>query len=102
MFSRFENAITLARNNIFSIRKNFLIAGMLLYQKQSKIENRPRTPLPGPLNTMQVNATGGGGGGGAWSEVNFEILRYVVELDLNFQMLCPDRKKSFPSVDIAR
>ena len=27
--------ITLARNNIFSIRKNFLIAVMLLYQKQS-------------------------------------------------------------------
>ena len=45
---------------------------------------------------------GGGGGGGGGSRVNFKILRYVVELDLNFQMLLSWLKKSFPSVDIAR
>ena len=39
-----------------------------------------------------VKATGGGGG----SEVNFEILRYVVELDLNFQMLLSLPKTKFP------
>ena len=30
------------------------------------------------------------------SEVNFEILRYVVELDLNFQMLLSLPKTKFP------
>ena len=35
----------------------------------------------------KIKATGGGGGGGGGVEVNFEILRYVVELDLNFRML---------------
>ena len=38
----------------------------------------------------------GGGGGGGGSEVNFEILRYVVELDLNFQMLLSLLKTNFP------
>ena len=42
-----------------------------------------------------IKATGGGGGGGG-SEVNFEILRYVVELDLNFQMLLSLPKTKFP------
>ena len=44
-----------------------------------------------------IKATGGGG-----SEVNFEILRYVVELDLNFQMLLSLPKTSFLFEDIAR
>ena len=34
--------------------------------------------------------------GGGGSEVNFEILRYVVELDLNFQMLLSLPKTKFP------
>ena len=37
-----------------------------------------------------IKATGGG------SEVDFEILRYVVELDLNFQMLLSLPKTKFP------
>ena len=49
VFSRFENSITLARNNIFSFRKKFLVAGIPLYQKQPKSENRTRTP-PAPLS----------------------------------------------------
>ena len=40
---------------------------------------------------ISFKATGGGG-----SEVNFEILRYVVELDLNFQMLLSLPKTKFP------
>ena len=47
-----ENAITLARKNNFSFRKKFLVADILLYQKLSKSENRPQTPLPGPLNPI--------------------------------------------------
>ena len=40
---------------------------------------------------LGVKATGGGG-----SKVNFEILRYVVELNLNFQMLLSLPKTKFP------
>ena len=42
--------------------------------------------------SLCFKATGGGGG----SEVNIEILRYVVELDLNFQMLLSLPKTKFP------
>ena len=45
VFSRFQNAIILARNNIFSFRKTLLVAAILFYNKQTKSENRPRTPL---------------------------------------------------------
>ena len=44
-----------------------------------------------PYKFNNIKATGGGG-----SEVNFEILRYVVELDLNFQMLLSLPKTKFP------
>ena len=33
---------------VFSSRKKFLVADILLYEKQLKTENRPQTP-PGPL-----------------------------------------------------
>ena len=55
VFLRFENGITSAKNHIFSIRKNFLVADMLLYQKRSKSENQPRKP-PGPLIKRQQNS----------------------------------------------
>ena len=45
-------AITLARNNIFSFRKKILVAAILLYEKQQKSENRPRTPLPRHLTPL--------------------------------------------------
>ena len=38
-------------NNIFSFRKKFLVAAILLYKKEQKSENRPRTP-PAPLNQL--------------------------------------------------
>ena len=41
VFSRFQNSITLARNNIFSCQKKFLVAAIRIFQK---IENRPQTP----------------------------------------------------------
>ena len=44
------------------------------------------------FDLSRIKATGGGGG----SEVDFEILRYVVELDLNFQMLLSLPKTKFP------
>ena len=40
-FSRFRNAIYLVRNNVFSFRKKFLGAAILLCKKQQKSENRP-------------------------------------------------------------
>ena len=42
-------------NNIFLSCKKFLVADTLLYQKQSKNENRPWTPEdpPGPLKVVK-------------------------------------------------
>ena len=55
----------------------------------------------------KIKATGGGGGGGVGGEgggglgveVNFEI---CCRARSKFSNACVDRKKSFPSVDIAR
>ena len=47
---RFQNAITLARNNIFSFRKELLIAGILLYQKQTKKKWKSTSDPPASLN----------------------------------------------------
>ena len=61
VISVFPNAITLARKYIFSFRKKFLVADILLYQKQLKTENRPRTPrtpYPGPTNTYDRTTIG--------------------------------------------
>ena len=60
VFLRFENAITLARSNIFSLCKKFLVAGISLYHKQPKRENCPRTPAPlnGRLHNCIVLAGG--------------------------------------------
>ena len=47
-FLRFENAISLARNNIFSFWKTFMVAVILLYKDQKgKIDLRT---YPGPLD----------------------------------------------------
>ena len=46
VFSRFENAITLARNNIFPFSNKDLVDDVLLHKKQSKSKNRPNTPGP--------------------------------------------------------
>ena len=37
-----QNSTTLARNNISSYRNKFLVAAILLYKKQQKIEIRPQ------------------------------------------------------------
>ena len=43
---RFKNAITLARNIIFSNHKKFRVAGIPLYQKQPKSEIDLGPPFP--------------------------------------------------------
>ena len=55
VISRFPNAITLARKYIFSFLKKFLVANILLYQKQLKTENRPQTPQPVQQVFIQKN-----------------------------------------------
>ena len=51
VFSRFKNAITLAKNKIFPFWKKFLVAGILFYKKQqSSAKIDPGPPSPGPLN----------------------------------------------------
>ena len=53
VFLKFQNSITLAKNNIFWSGKKHLVAGVALYHKQHKVLDFDHPQVgdpPGPLN----------------------------------------------------